>query len=280
MFFGTWTAVDRDPAASVDQLQEVVEMARKNHVNDIEGHAMAYRAVALARIGDFERARAQIAEALDILPRTPAPVKKADIHIAIGMAYNDMGEYEEGLKHARLGAELAEEAHGLECACAGYFGVGWTQLERHQIDDAHSQFEKSLKYADISGFEGFLNVIRGGVALTEIELGTESAVEQLRLAVNNAHGINDEYAAATLSEKLAGALIKLGRREEAAPFLKSALEYYRNAKMRPYLASALSLACQLYEESGSAEEAARARAEAATISAGLSGHRAAVQPAA
>jgi class 3 adenylate cyclase/tetratricopeptide (TPR) repeat protein len=278
MFFGTWTAVDRDPAASVGQLQEVIEMARKNHVNDVEGHAMAYRAVALARIGDFDRARAQIAEALDILPRTPAPVKKADIHIAVGMAFHDMGEYEEGLKHARLGAQLAEEAHGLECACAGYFGVGWTQLQRRELDDAHSQFEKSLQYADISGFEGFLNIIRGGVALTEIELGTESAVEQLRLAVNNAHGINDEYAAATLSEKLAGALIRLGRREEAGPYLASALEYYRTAKMRPYLASALGLACQLYEQNGSPEEAARARTEAATINAGLSVSHPPTQP--
>ena len=278
MFFGTWAAVDRDPAAAVDQLQEVVDMARKNHVNDIEGHAMAYRAVALARIGDFARARAQIAEALDILPRTPAPVKKADIHIAVGMALHDMGEYEEGLKHARLGAELAEQAHGHECACAGYFGVGWTQLERHQLDDAHSQFEKSLKYADISGFEAFLNVIRGGVALTEIELGTETAIEQLRLAVSNAHGINDEYAAATLSEKLAGALIRRGRREEAGPYLAAALEYYRSTKMRPYLASALGLACQLYEQSGSPDEAASARAEAASINAGLSGNRPATEP--
>ena len=269
MFFGTWTVVDRNPAASVDQLQEVAEMARAHQVNDVEGHAMAYRAVALARIGEFERAHKQIEEALQMLPKTSAPVKKADIHIAVGMAFHDMGEYEEGLRHARLGAELAEQSNGLECACAGYFGVGWTQLERRELNDAHSQFEKSLKYAGISGFEGFLNIIRGGVALSEIDRGPEAAVEQLRTAIANAQNINDEYAAAILAEKLAAALLKLGRREEAGQFLDDALHYYRGAGMRPYLASALGLACELHEANGSIEAAAKARAEAAAITANL-----------
>jgi class 3 adenylate cyclase/tetratricopeptide (TPR) repeat protein len=269
MFFGTWTAVDRDPATSVDRLQEVVDMARSYNVNDVEGHAMAFRAVALARIGEFDRAHAQIDEALAFLPQTRSPVKQADIHIAVGMAYHDMGEYELGLKHARLGAELAEQANGYECACAGYFGVGWTQLERRQLGDAQSQFEKSLRYAGITGFEGFLNMLHGGVALTKIDLGPEAAIEQLRTAVTNAHNINDEYAAAILAEKLAAALLKLGRREEAGQFLGDALRYYRTAGMRPYLASALGLACELHEANGSTGEAAEARAEAAAITADL-----------
>jgi predicted ATPase/class 3 adenylate cyclase len=272
MFFGTWTLLDRNPAASVERLREVAEMARAHQVNDVEGHALAYRAVALARIGEFERAHQQIDEALEMLPKTLAPVKKADIHIAVGMALHDMGEYEEGLKHTRLGAQLAEQANGLECACAGYFGVGWTQLERRELSDAHSQFEKSLKYAGISGFEGFLNVIRGGVALTEIDRGPEAAVEQLRTAVSNAQNINDEYAAAILSEKLAAALLRLGQREEAGRFLGEALHYYRGAGMRPYLASALDLACSLHEANGSRDEAEEARAEASAIMRSLSGH--------
>ena len=280
MFFGTWSAVDRDPAAAVGQLQEVIDLARKNHVTDIEGHAVAYRAVALARIGDFERAHAGIAEALDIVPRTPSPVKKADIHIGVGMAFHDMGEYEEGLKHARIGAELAEQAQGLECACAGYYGVGRVQLERHQLDDAHDEFVKSLKFANITGFEGFQNVIRGGVAMTEFEQGAQSAVEELRIAVNNARSINDEYAAATMSEKLAAALLKLGRRDEAGRYLAGALDYYRRAGMRPFLATALGLAGQLYEASGSLDEAAHARDEAASIAAGIAGYHPPAQPAA
>jgi len=269
LFFGTWAVVDRDPAAAVGQIQEVIELARKNGVTDVLGHAIAYRAVALARIGDFAAARQQIAEALDQLPLTPSPVKRADIHIAVGMALHDMGAFEESLKHARLGAELAEGARGMECACAGYLGVGRVQVERNEIADARDKFERSLKYADIAGFEQFRNVIQGGVAFTEFELGSDAAIEQMRVAIANARSSNDGYAEATMSEKLATALLRLGRRDEAGEAIAAALNYYRNAGMRPFLANALGLAGRVYDASGKPDRAAAARSEAAAITASL-----------
>ena len=277
LFFGTWAVVDRDPAAAVGQIQEVIELARKNGVTDVLGHAIAYRAVAFARVGDFAAARAQIKEALDLLPMTPSPVKRADIHIAVGMALHDMGAFEESLTHARLGAEIAETARGMECACAGYLGVGRVQLERNEMADAHDKFERSLKYADIAGFEQFRNVIRGGAAFAEFELGSETAIEPLRAAVANAQASNDGYAAATLSEKLSAALLSLGRREEAGEAIGAALDYYRTAGMRPFLANALGVAGRVYDASGRPERAAAARSEAAAIAANL-GARAAGGP--
>ncbi len=121
LFIATWWLVDRDPAAAVKALEEVIELARKQQATDVEGHAMVYRAVALARLGDFAAARAEIAKALEIAPRAGSPVKEADIHIGAGEAYYDMGEIEKGLEHARIGAELAYNANGFECACAGHF---------------------------------------------------------------------------------------------------------------------------------------------------------------
>jgi len=255
--------------AGFDYEKRMIELARKNGVTDVLGHAIAYRAVALARIGDFAAARQQIAEALDQLPLTPSPVKRADIHIAVGMALHDMGAFEESLKHARLGAELAEGARGMECACAGYLGVGSVQVERNEIADARDKFERSLKYADIAGFEQFRNVIQGGVAFTEFELGSDAAIEQMRVAIANARSSNDGYAEATMSEKLATALLRLGRRDEAGEAIAAALNYYRNAGMRPFLANALGLAGRVYDASGEPDRAAAARSEAAAITASL-----------
>ena len=272
MFFATWAVVDRDPAAAVQQLQDVIDLAKKNNVADIIGHAMTYRAVALARIGAFDAAHKQIEEALDMLPLTPTPVKRADIHIGVGMALHDMGEYDAGLKHSQLGAELAENAHGFECACAGYLGAGRVQLERKQLEDAHADFLRSLNYADKAGFEMFLNVIKGGMALTEFEQGSPAAIEGLRTAVDNARGIHDDYAAASMSAQLGEALLRLGRREEAEHSLDEALEYFRKAGMTPYVANTLRVRARLYDETGRAADAEAARDEAAAIVLGFAGN--------
>ncbi len=269
LFIATWWLVDRDPAAGAKALQEVIALAHKQRVPEVEGHAMAYRAVALARLGDFDAARAQIADALEIAPRAGSPVKEADVHIAVGEAYYVMGEIEKGLEHARIGADLAYNANGFECACAGHFGVGKGQFEKRRIDEALSQYAKSLELAGrvISpGFSGYINHIKASAALAEFEsTGSLSAIESLRFALNNARNGHDEFGAATLAQDLAGALIKLGRNDEAGPLLDPAIDYYRQRGMRPFLAGALELAGTLHQQSGRPEEAEKSRREAAQL---------------
>ncbi|HUF80911.1 MAG TPA: hypothetical protein VMN03_07225, partial [Burkholderiales bacterium] len=270
LFFGTWSAVDRDPAAAVEQLREVIELARKFDVIDVEGHAIAYRAVALARIGDFAAARSQIEEALDVASRTASPVKRADIHIAVGEAYHDMGELDSGRYHAQHGAELAERANGLECACAGHFGVGKVLLDQHQLDEARREFKHSLRLSELSGYEGFVNAINGELALVEFEEGSTTAVGRMRYAVENARSLGDAYATAVMSQHLAGALVKLGQYAEAQASLDTALDHFRSAGMRPSIANALELAAIISERTGEADIAARQRAEAAEVRVSMS----------
>jgi predicted ATPase/class 3 adenylate cyclase len=270
MFFGTWVVVDRDPGAAVAQLQEVIDLARRLDVVDVEGHALAYRAVALARIGDFAAAQAQIEQALDMAGRTASPVKRADIHIAVGQAYHDMGKLEEGRQHAQQGAELAERVNGLECACAGHFGVANVLLDQHQLDAARDEFKHSLKLSELSGYEGFLNSINAGLARIDFEQGSTAAVERLRKAVENARALGDGYATAVLSQQLAGAFVKLGQFDEAQTNLDIALKYYRGASMRPYIAKALELAAMISEQMGKPELAAEQRTEAADLRVPLS----------
>lgn len=264
MFVATWSLVDRDPRAGAQQLQEVIELARKSDAPDVMGHAMAYRAVALARIGDFDAANEQLAEAFKMEEKA-GPIRQADINIAASMAYYDMGEIEKGMKHARIGAEKAGRVNGIECQCAGLLSLGRGQLERKQLEDALLQFGTSLKLADKAGWGSHaphVYLIKAGIAVAEFEQGTEAAVEKLRAALSNAQASHDEYSAADMSVQLGSALLQLGRLEEAETHLASAMAYYRARDMRPYLAGALDVAAKLYEDSGRTEEAARARDEA------------------
>jgi len=268
LFVATWWLVDRDPAAAIKALEEVIALGRKQHANDVVGHATVFRAVALARLGNFDAARAEIARALEIAPRAGSPVKEADIHIGVADAYYAMVEIEKGLEHARIGADLAYKANGLECACSGFFHVGRGQFEKERIGEALSEYGKSLEIAgrvNSPAFADYINQIKASAAQAEFEQGSLAAIESLRIALNNARNGNDEFGAASVARQLAGALIKLGRNDEAAPLLDSAIEYYRTRNMRPFLAGALELAGTLYDQSGKPQDANKSRSEAAQL---------------
>jgi class 3 adenylate cyclase/tetratricopeptide (TPR) repeat protein len=267
LFFASWSLVDRDPTEAEEAMRQIVDLARTQNVPDVLGHAMGYRAIALARLGRFEEARAQIAEALEVAPTAGSPVKEADIYIAVGMAYYDMDEIELGLKYSRIGADKALYAKGMECACAGFFSVGMGELGAHRPDDALTQFGRSLELADISGFEGFLNLIRAGKATAEFEKGSESAIERLRMAAQNARSAHDEFGEASISQQLASALVKLGRPDEAQPYIRAAIDYFRPRNMRPLLAGALEVLADLQDRAGNADAAEAARAEVAELKA-------------
>jgi tetratricopeptide (TPR) repeat protein len=202
------------------------------------------------------------------VPHAGSIVRQADVHIAVAMAYYDMGEYEKGLEHARIGGERALSVNGLECACAGFYNVGRGHLSRNELDKALQELKKSLSIAEratTTSVSGLSTAVRGTLALAEFEQGSEAAIERLRASVNEARGNNDTYGASTLSLDLVAALLKLGRHQEAAGPLELALEYFRQADMRPYIARALELAATMHEEAGRAEEAESARREAATM---------------
>src|SRR5262249_52382256 len=85
MFMASISLADRDPRAGAEKLKDVVEIARKHRMLDLEGHAMAFRAVALARLGDFSEARAELERACAIEPKLSSPIEKADIHISASL---------------------------------------------------------------------------------------------------------------------------------------------------------------------------------------------------
>ncbi|MBN9316816.1 MAG: AAA family ATPase [Devosia sp.] len=265
LFIATWSLVERDARSGEQKLAEVISMARRLDAPDVLGHALTYRAMALARLGEFDEATALIDEALAMTHTISSPVKQADVHIGASMAYYDMGDIERGLEHARLGADLAMSANGLECACAAYFGVGRGELDKHRIDDALAQFRRSLKLADATGMDYYINLIRAGVAEAEFEKGAGDSVEGIRTAVESARSTDDEFVVAALSIPHARSLLRLGRTEEARNAIAGAIAYFRQMELKPYLANGLTILADVLDAIGDATGADDARQEAASL---------------
>jgi tetratricopeptide (TPR) repeat protein len=265
LFVTSISLLDRDPASAADQFRMVAELSRKHHMPEVEGHALGFQAVAIARLGRFDEADRKIDEALEAAPRSGSPVKVADVHIAVSMAYYAMGEIERGLTHARIGAEMAHKANAIECACSGYYSIGLGELERHEMNAAIGEFRKSLRLADFVGWEGMINLIRGGVAIAEFESGETRAVEDLEAALRNAKSVNDTLGAADLSGQLAAALLKLDRPADAEQMISAAADHFRALGMLPYLSRALELQARIEERLGRVDDAERSRAEAESL---------------
>lgn len=266
LFVASWSLVEHDAKTGEERLGEVVALARKLDEPDVLGHALVNRAVALARLGRFGEANTLIDEALTMVDKIGSPVKRADIHIGASMAYYDMGEIEKGLRHARIGAEGAMSVNGLECACAGYFGVGRGELDQHHIDDALSQFTRSLKLADKVGMDFYVNMIRAGVGEAEFEKeSTTGSVNKMRDAIESARAADDEFVVAALSLPYARALLRLDRAQEAREAVAAAAAYFRRKELKPYLANALGVAADVDEALGDADAAAEARVEEASL---------------
>ncbi|MDB5540648.1 MAG: putative Adenylate/guanylate cyclase with repeat [Devosia sp.] len=265
LFIATWSLVERDPKSGEEKLAEVIRLARKLDAPEVLGHALVYRAAALARLGRFDEANGLIDEALAMVAKIGSPVKQADIHIGASMAYYDMGEVEKGIEHARIGADRAMSVNGLECACAAYFGIGRGELGRHRVDDALTQFARSLKLADAVGMDYYINLIRAGVGEAEFEQGTMGSVEKIRGALDNARSTENDFVVAALSMPYARALLRLGRAKEASERIEEAVSYFRRMELKPYLANALSVAGDVAVALDDANAAAAAREEAASL---------------
>jgi tetratricopeptide (TPR) repeat protein len=219
--------------------------------------------MAHARSGEFPPARAAIADALAVAPSGGHKVKEADVHIFVGAAYYDMGELEKGLEHARIGAEMAEAENAMECACAGFYGMGLTNLERSELAEAAGNLNRSLQFAEDSGWYGFVNRIRGSLAAVASD--EDRALPEMEEAIASARNEGDRFTAAIVSERLARVHLRRGEPALADEALAPALAYYEESGTRAYEARGLELSARINEALGRPDRGAEARAAAAEL---------------
>jgi class 3 adenylate cyclase/tetratricopeptide (TPR) repeat protein len=270
-FWMTVGLIDRDTRGGLDRLEQVIEEARTYRNWEVEAHALATKAMAHARLGEFEEAQDAVRRAHEAVLKTNSLVKEADVALHSAMAFFDMDDVELGLEYSQRGTEKAFRAHGLECAIAGHCYTGFGYLQNRDVAEAQREFETSLELRDEhlselrDGSEQLVNRVHAGLAVAQLFGGRSEAIDDMENALANAEAVGDDYTAAFLAQALGEGYTRLGEFGRARRHLDVALDYYRRNNMRPYLARVLQTSADLYDAQGHVAEAERERAESGRL---------------
>jgi tetratricopeptide (TPR) repeat protein len=269
-FWMTADMIDRDPRGGLEQMDYVVEAARKYRRYELEAHALAKKAMAHARLGEFEEARDAVERAFEASRKTDSVVNGADVALGSSLAFLDMGDVRRGLEYSQQGTEQALSAYGLECAMYGHYCTGLGNLHTRNLIEAQRAFESALKLLtdnlfELQGSEVVANEVRAGLAIARFFAGDTEAIDDMKRALANAEGVGDDYTVAFIAQALGEGYTQLGDFERAKQYLDTALDYYRRNDMKPYLARVLQSLVYWYEQQGRGAEAEQVRAEASQL---------------
>jgi tetratricopeptide (TPR) repeat protein len=258
--------IDRDPRAGLERIDYVIEAARKERRYELEAHALARKAMAHARLGEFAEAREAVELAFEASRKTDSAVNGADVALMSSLAFLDMGDMRRGLEYSRQGTELALSANGLECAMYGHFCTGIGNLHSRNPSEAQREFESALglltdNLFELRGSEAVTNGVRAGLAIARFWEGDTGAISDMESALANAEAVGEDYTVAFIAQALGEAHTQLGDFERARHCLAIALDYYRRNDMKPYLARALRSSADLHGAQGHVAEAERELAE-------------------
>src|SRR5918997_2800638 len=197
--------IDRDTRGGLERIGHVIEAARKDRNWDVEAHALATKAMAHARLGEFVEAQDAIRLAHEEVRKTNSRVKEADVALVSSQAIFDMGDVQRGLEYSHRGTDKALTAHGLECAVAGHYCTGLGNLQTRNLTEAEKAFEASLKLrADhLSEFKGgseqLVNRVNAGLAIARYFGGHAEALEDMERTLANAEAVSDDYIVAFIA---------------------------------------------------------------------------------
>ena len=274
-FWMTAGMIDRDPRAGLEQMDHVVEAAHKYRRYELEAHALAKKAIAHARLGEFAEARDAVERAFEVSRKTDSVVNGADVALGSSQAFLAMGDVRRGLEYSRLGTEQAFSARGLECTMYGHYCTGLGNLHSHNPVEAQRAFESALRLLsdnlfELGGSEVIVNEVRAGLAIARFLGGDTGAINDMESALANADAVGDDYNVAFVARTLGEGYTQLGDFDRARQHLDTALDYYRRNEMKPYLARVLKSSASLHEAQGHVAEAQRELAEAGRLTEELS----------
>jgi class 3 adenylate cyclase/tetratricopeptide (TPR) repeat protein len=274
-FWMTAEMIDRDPRGGLQQMDYVIEAARKYRRREVEAHALAKKAMAHARLGEFAEARDAVEQAYEASRKADSVVNGADVALMSSQAFLDMGDVRSGLEHSRRGTEQALSANGLECAMYGHYCTGLGNLHSRNPAEAQRAFESALRLLtdnlfELRGSDAMANEVRAGLAIARFLGGDTGAINDMESALANADAVGDDYTGAFIAQALGEGYTQLGDFERAKQNLDAALDYYRRNEMKPYVARALQSSATLHEAQGRIAEAERDLAEAERLMEDLS----------
>jgi class 3 adenylate cyclase/tetratricopeptide (TPR) repeat protein len=269
-FWMTADMIDRDPRGGLEQMDHVIEAAHKYRRWEVEAHALAKKAMAHARLGEFAEARNTLERAFEVSRKSDSVMNRADVALGSSLAFLAMGDVQRALEYSQRGTEEALSVYGLECAMYGHYCTGLGNLHTRNLPEAQRAFESALRLltdnlSELQGSEVVANEVRAGLAVAQFFSGRTEAIEDMKRAFANAEAVGDEYTVASLAQALGEGYTRLGDFERAERYLNTALDYYRRNDMRPYLARGLQSLAYWYEQQGRDEEAEQVRTEVSRL---------------
>src|ERR687890_289985 len=244
-FWMTAAMVDRDPRGGLEQLEDILEAARKYHNRELEAHALAKKAMAHARLGEFAEAQDAVKRAREVTRTTDSVMNGADVELMSSQAFLDMGDLQRGLEYSRRGTEQAMSASGLECAMAACYVAVLGNLQTRNAGEAQRVFEAALELREdnidefVDGSELMVNRAHAGLAIAQLFGGRGEAIEDMERGLSNAEALGDDYTAALIAQALGEGYTGSGEFEREKQRLDAPHDYYRRNDMRPYEARVL-----------------------------------------
>lgn len=265
LWVATEIMLDDAPAVAVQQLDDVIDMARRVGNTHIEAHALGTKTAALARLGEFDAALRLGPQALAAAEASDSVIKRADVNLLVGMALLEMGRLQPGIQHLMRGTELALSVNGFECACNGLHLMGVGHLEEDEIEEAVADLARAMATAAGTAMEGMLHNVRASLASAHFMGGDVAAVESIEREVGNAEALSDGFGAARARLALGEALVALGKGEQAVPNLRRALEWVDARRMLPYSLKGYRLLAVALREAGDEQGSASAAHKALEV---------------
>lgn len=261
LFVMTSSKVDQSPREAIPALADFVGFALRAGRDDVAAHALANKALAHARIGEFAEAERTLARALELAAETDVPVKRADVHSVASLVSLDMGDVQTGLEYARQAVDEAAGAGAGDCTVYALYCVGQSHLRKPDVESARRSFDEATERTEGLQSDYLTYLGQSGKAIAEAMSDDGEAVAVLETARTQARAFGDIYTEAQMSQTLAEHFLRVGDLDRAGECLGSALAYYRGNDMLPYLVRSVSLLAILAEKRGAAADAAAANAE-------------------
>ena len=259
--------MDADPRGALALFDRAIELARKYADKDVEAYALGTKAMAEARLGQFPQSQRDIHSAFSAVgeAKVRSPVTESDVNLYAAWSYLDMGDVQHGLEYGERGLDTAIAADNMDCICYGFACLGFGHLQAQKLPEAINAFEEAIRRSQFSGAAQVENLGRSGLAIAQFFSGRPDAIQEMETALAKAQALGDQLGAALVSQTLGEILTHSSELDRALNYLNAALDYYRRAELRPYLARGLQSLAAVYEQQGDTSEAERARSEAAAF---------------
>jgi tetratricopeptide (TPR) repeat protein/transcriptional regulator with XRE-family HTH domain len=251
-----------DPAEALKWIGLAEELSHKHNDLQIEAVALATEANVRAQLGEFDGSQQAIERARQVSDGLGSPLVASDVDLFAAWACLAMGNREQALEFGQRSVDVAIATDNMDCICNGLACIGYTNLELGRIAEAAAAFEKGIERSDISG--AMIPKLNGqaGLAMTQFMSGHPEAIRDLEDVIVTMRLYENHVGAASANHMLGTCFIQLGELERASSCLNQAVEFYRQSKMHPFLARALTSLAELRDRQGQGAEARNFRAEA------------------